>query len=71
LSVLFVLKSVLKFFKFIVLKKKFFSCAQSYMVQVMPPPPIIYCFIKIQNGSAFTVLAYPGCLWKMAVKWVY
>ena len=32
--------------------------------------PIICCFIKIQNGSAFLVLAYPGCPEKEAVKWV-
>jgi len=31
-----------------------------HMVQLMPLPPIISCFIKIQNGSAFLVLAYPG-----------
>jgi len=27
--------------------------------------PIISCFIKIQNGSAFLVLAYPGCPWRV------
>jgi len=32
--------------------------------------PIISCFTKIQNGSAFLVLAYPGCPGKQAVKWV-
>jgi len=32
-----------------------------HMVQLMPLPPIISCFIKIQNGSAFLVQAYPGC----------
>ena len=31
--------------------------------------PIISCFSKIQNGSVFLVLAYPGCLAKEAVKW--
>jgi len=33
--------------------------------------PIISCFIKIQNGSAFLVPAYPGCPGKEAIKWVY
>ena len=30
--------------------------------------PIISCFTKIQNGSAFWVLAYPGCHGTEAVK---
>jgi len=29
-----------------------------HMVQLMPLPPIISCFIKIQNSSAFLVPAY-------------
>jgi len=29
-----------------------------HMAHLMPLPPIISCFIKIQNGSAFLV---PGC----------
>jgi len=32
-----------------------------HMVQLMPLPPIICCFIKIQNGSVFLVPAYPDC----------
>jgi len=32
--------------------------------------PIISCFSKIQNGSAFLLLAYPGCPGKKAVKWI-
>jgi len=32
-----------------------------HMVQLIPLPHIISCFIKIQNGSAFLVPAYPGC----------
>jgi len=28
---------------------------------LMPLPPIISCFVKILNGSAFLVLFYPGC----------
>jgi len=32
-----------------------------HMVQLMPLPPIISCFSKIQNGSAFLVPAYQGC----------
>ena len=31
---------------------------------------IISCFIEIQNGSAFLVLAYPGCPGKFTIKWV-
>jgi len=30
--------------------------------------PIISCFIKIQNGSASLVLAYPGCPRKMLLN---
>jgi len=36
----------------------------------MPLPPAISCFSKIQKGSAFLVLAYPGCPGKEAVKCV-
>ena len=32
--------------------------------------PIIYCFIKIQSGSACLVPAYPGCPVKEAIKQV-
>ena len=32
--------------------------------------PVISCFIKIQNRSAFLVPAYPCCLGKEAVKWM-
>jgi len=35
-----------------------------HVVQLIPLSPIISCFIKIQNGSAFLVLAYPGCAGK-------
>jgi len=31
--------------------------------------PVISCFIKIQTGLTFLVLAYPGCPGKKAVKW--
>jgi len=41
------------------------------MVQLMPLPPIISCFVKIQNDSAFLVPAYPDCPEKEAVKQVY
>jgi len=40
------------------------------MVQLMALPPIIFCFIKIQNGFAFLVLAYPDCPEKKTVKWL-
>jgi len=32
-----------------------------HIIQLMPLPPIISHFIKIQNGSAFLVLSYSGC----------
>ena len=41
-----------------------------HMVQLMPLPPIISCFVKIHNGYALLVPAYPGCTGKEAVKWV-
>jgi len=31
---------------------------------------ITSCFIKVQIGLTFLVLAYPGCPGKEAVKWV-
>jgi len=36
-----------------------------HMVWLMPLPP---CFIKIQIGLTFLVLAYPGCPGKEAIK---
>jgi len=38
------------------------------MVQRMPLPPIISCFIKIQIGLTFLVPAYSGCPEKGDVK---
>jgi len=38
------------------------------MVQLMPAPPIISCFIKIQIGITFLVLAYPDCPGKEAIN---
>jgi len=32
--------------------------------------PVTSCFIKIQTGLTFLVLAYPGCPGKVVVKWV-
>jgi len=32
-----------------------------HMDQLMPLPPIISWFIKIQIGLTFLTLAYPGC----------
>ena len=43
----------------------------SQMVQLLPLPPIISCFNKIQNGSVFLVPAYPGCPGKKAIKRVW
>jgi len=45
-----------------------------HMVQLMPLPsqnPIISCFVYIQTGFTFLVLAFPGCTGKEAVKRVY
>jgi len=39
-----------------------------HMVQLMPVPPIISCFIKIQIGLIFLVLIYQDCCGKEAVK---
>jgi len=47
-------------------------CANDlHMVQLMPLPPIISCFIKIQIGLTFLVPAYPGCPGKEALKCVF
>jgi len=40
-------------------KCKWFACG-----------PADACFVKIQNGSAFLVPAYPGCPGKEAIKWL-
>jgi len=39
-----------------------------HMVQLMQLPPIISCFIRIQNCLTFLVPAYPGCPGKEAVE---
>jgi len=39
-----------------------------HVVQLMPLPSIVSCFIKIQIGAAILVPAYPGCPRKKAVK---
>jgi len=44
------------------------SANNLHMIQLMPLSPIITCFIKIQNGSAFLVPAYPGCTGKRLLK---
>jgi len=41
-----------------------------HMVQLMPPPLIVSCFIKIQNGFTFLVPACSGFPRKEAVKWL-
>jgi len=38
------------------------------VVQLMPLLPVIFCFIKIQNGLTFVMLAYHGCPGKEAVN---
>jgi len=39
-----------------------------HMVQLMPLPPIISCFIKIYISLAFLVPTYPGSPEKAAIK---
>jgi len=41
-----------------------------HMVQLMSLPPVISCFVKIQMGLIFLVLAYPSCPGIEAVKWL-
>jgi len=42
-----------------------------HMVQPdLAATPIISCFIKIQNGLTFLILAYPDGHGKEAVKWM-
>ena len=43
--------------------------ADLHMSQLMPLPPIVSCFSKIQIGFTFLVLAHPGSPGKRAVKW--
>jgi len=38
------------------------------MVQLMPLPPIVSCFSKIQIGFSFLIPAHPGSPRQMAVK---
>jgi len=40
------------------------SANDLHMVQLMPLPPIVSCFIKIQNGCAFLVLLTQAVLEK-------
>jgi len=42
-----------------------------HVIQLMPLPPIISCFVKINNGFTFLVPAYLGCPGKEAIKWVF
>jgi len=42
-----------------------------HTVQLMPLLPVLSCFIKIQIGLTFLVLAYQSCAAKEAVKWVF
>jgi len=46
------------------------SANDLHVAQLMPLPPIISCFIKIQNSSAFLVPVYPGCPRKWLVRWM-
>jgi len=42
-----------------------------HVIQLMPLPPIISCFVKNDNGFTFLVPAYPGCPIKEAIKWLF
>jgi len=39
-----------------------------HVVQMMPLPPVMSCFIELQIGLTFLVLAYPVVLEKESVK---
>jgi len=39
-----------------------------HLVYLMPLPPIISCFVKIQNGLTFLMPPYPGCPGKEVIK---
>jgi len=45
--------------------------ADLHMAQLMPLPPTVSCFSKIQIGFTFLVPAHPGSPGKRAVEWVY
>jgi len=40
-----------------------------HMVQLIPLPAVISCFIKIQIGLTFLMLAYPHCPEKQPLNW--
>ena len=44
--------------------------ADLHMAQLMPLPPTVSCFSKIQIGFTFLVPAHPGKPGKRAIKWV-
>ena len=44
--------------------------ADLHMAQLMPLPPTVSCFSKIQIGFTFLVPAHLGSPGKKAVKWV-
>ena len=45
--------------------------ADVHMAQLMPLPLTVSCFIKIQIGFTFLVLAHLGCPGQSAVKCVH
>jgi len=42
-----------------------------HIIQLMPLPPVISCFIKIQIGLTFLVLPYSGCPGKKSLNGFY
>jgi len=42
--------------------------ADLHMAQLMPLPPTVFCFSKIQIGFTFLVVAHPGSPGQRAIK---
>ena len=42
-----------------------------YTAQLMPLPLTVSCFIKIQTGFTYLVLAHPGSPRQRAFEWLY
>jgi len=44
--------------------------ADLHVAQLMPLPPTVSCFSKMEVGLTFLVLAHLGSLGQRAIKWV-
>jgi len=60
--------SFIKITRFLVAKLLDLASLFLFTYYYLIPYPIISCFSKIQNGSAFLVPVYPGCPEKKAIK---